>query len=71
MTMRVHPGRDIDVKTPTPSHPLFPFLSLDEKGSYTTGAAVCYDGLFPFECKEKAPQVMDFNHASQEMPLSR
>lgn len=62
LTTRVHPVRDIHVKKRAPSHPLFAFLSPEERKTLT-GAAVCYDATFPFEWKENAPRVADFEHA--------
>jgi 4-hydroxy-3-polyprenylbenzoate decarboxylase len=65
LTTRVHPVRDIHVKKRAPSHPLFPFLSPEERNSLS-GAAVCYDATFPFEWKEKTPKIADFEHAWPE-----
>ncbi len=62
LTTRVHPVRDIHVKKRAPSHSIFPFLSPEERAN-STGAAVCYDATFPFEWKDKAPKIADFEHA--------
>ncbi len=62
LTTRVHPVRDIHVKKRAPSHPLFSFLSPEERATLT-GAAVCYDATFPYEWKDKAPRIVDFEHA--------
>lgn len=74
LTTRVHPVRDIHVKKRAPSHPLFPFLSPEERTNLT-GAAVCYDATFPFEWKENAPRIADFEHAwpeeTQKLVISR
>lgn len=74
MTTRMHPGRDIHIKKRAPGHPLFPFLSSEEKANLT-GAAVCFDATFPFEWKEKTPMVTDFEHAwskeIQELVVSK
>jgi 4-hydroxy-3-polyprenylbenzoate decarboxylase len=74
LTTRVHPVRDIHVKKRAPSHPLFSFLSPEERTTLT-GAAVCYDATFPFEWKENAPRIADFEHAwpddVRKMVLSR
>jgi phenylphosphate carboxylase alpha subunit len=66
LTTRMHPGRDIHIRKRAPSHPLFPFLSPEEKAAYTAAAAVCFDATFPFEWKEKTPQVVDFEHSWSE-----
>jgi 4-hydroxy-3-polyprenylbenzoate decarboxylase len=65
LTTRVHPLRDVHIKKRAPSHPLFPFLSPEERNSLS-GAAVCYDATFPFEWKEKTPKIADFEHAWPE-----
>jgi len=65
LTTRVHPVRDIHVKKRAPSHPLFPFLSPEERTNLI-GAAVCYDAAFPSEWKEKTPKIADFEHAWPE-----
>ncbi len=65
LTTRVHPVRDIHVKKRAPSHPLFSFLSPEERTTLT-GAAVCYDATFPFEWKENTPRIVDFEHAWPE-----
>ena len=74
LTTRVHPVRDIHVKKRAPSHSIFPFLSPEERATLT-GAAVCYDATFPFEWKEKAPKIADFEHSwskeTKELVLSR
>lgn len=74
MTTRMHPVRDIHIKKRAPSHPLFPFISPEERASLT-GAAVCFDATFPFEWKETAPTVVDFEHAwpkeIQQLVVSR
>jgi len=74
LTTRVHPGKDIHIKKRAPSHPLYPFISPQERKDLT-GAAVCYDATFPFEWKETVPTVVDFEHAwpkeSKELVLSR
>ncbi|OPY67003.1 MAG: 3-octaprenyl-4-hydroxybenzoate carboxy-lyase [Syntrophorhabdaceae bacterium PtaU1.Bin034] len=65
MTTRIHPVRDIHVQKRAPSSPLFPFVSPDERTTLT-GANVCYDATFPFEWKDQAPKVVDFEHAWPE-----
>lgn len=74
LTSRVHPVRDIHVKKRAPGSPIFPFISPEERATLT-GAAVCYDATFPFEWKEKTPDIVDFQHAwpkkIQELVLSR
>jgi UbiD family decarboxylase len=62
LTTRVHPVRDIHIKERAPGSPLFPFLSAEERATLN-GAVVCYDATFPFEWKEKTPQIVDFQHA--------
>lgn len=74
MTTRMHPARDIHINRRTPFFPLFPFLSAEER-SNSSGAAVCIDATFPFEWKEKTPQIIDFQHAwpeeTQKLVMSR
>jgi phenylphosphate carboxylase alpha subunit len=74
LTTRMHPVRDIHVKTRAPGHPLIPFLSPEEKTNLV-GAAVCLDATFPFEWKDSSLQVVDFETAWSEetknMVLSR
>jgi 4-hydroxy-3-polyprenylbenzoate decarboxylase len=74
LTTRVHPVRDIHVKKRAPSHALFPFLSPEER-TMLTGAAVCYDATFPFEWRNKAPVIADFQHGwpkeIQDLVVSR
>ena len=65
LTTRVHPVRDIHVQQRAPGSPLFPFISPEERTTLT-GANVCYDATFPFEWKEKTPQIVDFQHAWQK-----
>ena len=62
MTTRMHPVRDIHVKKRAPSHPLFPFISPEERKDLV-GAAVCFDATFPFEWKDGAPKIVDFERS--------
>ena len=62
MTTRMHPVRDIHVKKRAPSHPLFPFLSPEERANLV-GAAVCFDATYPFEWKDGAPKIVDFERS--------
>ena len=66
LTTRMHPGRDIHIVERAPCHHLFPFISPDDKAAYTAGAAVCFDATFPFEWKERTPQVVDFENSWPE-----
>ena len=74
LTTRMHPVRDIHVKSRAPSHALFPFLSPEERANLT-GAAVCFDATFPHEWKNAAPRIADFDHSwskeVQALVLSR
>lgn len=75
LTTRMHPDRDIHIRKGTPTQPLYPFLSSEEKARYSTGATVCFDATFPYEWKEATPQVIDFEHAwsteTQQLVMSR
>ncbi|MCJ7593334.1 MAG: UbiD family decarboxylase [Desulfobacterales bacterium] len=74
MTTRMHPARDIHIVERAPAHPLYPFLSPEERENLV-GANVCFDATFPAEWKDNPMQIVDFEHSwpkeIQEMVISR
>lgn len=63
LVTRTHPVRGIHVEAEAPGHPLFPFLSPQERHEYR-GARVLFDATFPADWPvEERPEIMDFEHA--------
>jgi phenylphosphate carboxylase alpha subunit len=62
LVTRLHPERGIHVEVGGPGHPLFPFLSSEERQELR-GIRVLFDATFPAEWPtEDRPSIVDFEH---------